>query len=298
MEFLKKAYKKIDKVVLFFVAPAFILYTFFVIVPSLGSIRLSFTNWDGLSPTYKYIGFDNYIEILKSKRFRAAMFNTLYLTFMFSALTNLISLTLAVALDKVRWLKGLFRSAFYIPVLISGIVSGFIWTTMYNWNFGIINSLLRQIGLGDFAIDWIGNPNIVMNSLIITIVWKSVGYYMVIYLAGLQGIPEDCLESASIDGANGWQTFWHITLPLLSGSITINLTLSLINGLKIFDEIAVMTNGGPGFASETITYLIYRTAFGEGRQGFGTALAVVLFLIIFIINYLQSRLLRKKEVQL
>ncbi len=298
MEILKERFKKIDKIAVFFIAPAFLLYTFFVIVPSLGSLKLSFTNWDGLNPNYRYIGFDNYIEILTSKRFRAAMFNTLYLTIFFSVLTNIISLTLAVVLDKVRWFKGLFRSAFYIPVLISGIVSGFIWTTMYNWNFGIINSLLRQIGLGRFAVDWIGDPSIVMNSLIVTIVWKSVGYYMVIYLAGLQGIPKDCLESASIDGASGWQTFWHITFPLLSGSITINLTLSLISGLKIFDEIAVMTNGGPGFASETITYLIYRTAFAEGRQGFGTALAVVLFVIIFTVNYLQSTLLRKKEVQL
>jgi ABC-type sugar transport system permease subunit len=185
-----------------------------------------------------------------------------------------------------------------MPVLISGIVSGFIWLTMFNWNFGVINSVLRQIGLGSLAVNWIGNPKTVLYSLAFTIIWKSSGYYMVIYLAGLQGIPKDCIEAATIDGASGWQSFWHIIFPLLAGSITVNFTLSLINGLKIFDQIVVMTNGGPGFSSETITYLIYKVAFSESRQGFGTALAVILFVLIFILNGIQSRVLRRREVAL
>lgn len=291
-------WKRFDKVAFFFILPAFVLYVGLIIIPSLSSIQLSFTNWDGIQSTYKYIGLDNYIEIFTSKRFRAALWNTLYLTFVVSICENLVALVLALALDKVRWFKNGFRALFYIPVLISGIVAGFIWTTMYNWNFGIINNILRQMGLGSMAVDWIGNPSIVLNSLALTIVWKMAGYYMVIYLAGLQSIPKDCLESASIDGANGWQSFRHITLPLLAGSITINFTLSLINGLKIFDQIAVMTNGGPGFSSETITYLIYKVGFGETRQGFGTALAVVLFLLIFVLNFIQSKFLRGREVQL
>ncbi len=294
----KSLWQRVDKVALFFILPAFALYVGFIIVPSLMSLQLSFTNWDGLSPTYRYIGFDNYIEIFTSRRFRSALWNTLLLTLIVSVFENVIALALAFVLDNVRWLKSLFRSVFYIPVLISGIVSGFIWSTMFNWNFGIINSLLRNLGLGALAVDWIGDPSIVLYSLAFTIVWKNAGYHMVIYLAGLQGIPKDCIESAKIDGASGWQTFRHITLPLLAGSITINFTLALINGLKIFDQIAVMTNGGPGFASETITYLVYRVGFGEARKGFGTALAVTLFLLIFLMNAVQSRLLRKREVQL
>jgi ABC-type sugar transport system permease subunit len=274
------------------------LYTGFVIVPSLTSIQLSFTNWDGLNPVYRYIGLDNYIEIFTSKRFLGAFRNTLYITFLVSIGENITALALALALDKVRWFKSLFRAIFYIPVLISGIVSGFIWLTMYNWNFGVINTLLLQAGLESLRVNWVGDPNIVLSSLIFTIIWKGMGYYMVIYLAGLQSIPKDCLESATIDGANSWQSFWYITFPLLAGSLTINFTLSLINGLKIFDQIVVMTNGGPGFASETITYLIYRVAFSEGRQGFGTALAVVLFILIFVLNGIQSRVLRAREVQL
>jgi ABC-type sugar transport system permease subunit len=281
---------------IFFILPAFTLYVAFIIVPSLMSLQLSFTNWDGLSPTYRYVGFDNYIEIFASRRFRSALWNTLLLTLIVSIFENIMGLALALALDRVRWFKSGFRAMFYIPVLISGVVSGFIWITMYNWNFGIINSLLRDMGLG--AVDWIGKPNLVLFSLAITVVWKGAGYHMVIYLAGLSGIPKDCVESAKIDGADGRQTFRHITMPLLSGSITINFTLSLIGGLKIFDQIAVMTNGGPGFASETITYLVYRVGFGEGRKGFGTALAVTLFILIFLLNAAQSRILRIREVQL
>lgn len=290
--------RKFDTAAFFFLLPAFLLYTGFVIFPSLRSIELSFTNWDGLSRTYDYIGLRNYVEIFTSKRFGSAFRNTLYLTVMVTILENILALALALAVDRIRWAKGFFRAVFYVPVLISGIVSGFMWITMYNWNFGVLNSILRQLGLGDYAVDWIGDPHNVLNSLILTIVWKGVGYYMIIYLAGLQSISKDYLEAAKIDGASALQSFRHITLPLLSGSITVNMTLSLIGGLKIFDQIAVMTNGGPGFASETITYLIYRTAFGEGRQGFGNALAIVLFLIILIFNAIQSKILRNREVQL
>jgi ABC-type sugar transport system permease subunit len=290
--------KRNNRTVLFFILPAFVLYVGFIIIPSLTSIQLSFTNWDGINPKYRYIGFDNYIEILSSRRFYSALGHTLLLTIIVSIGENILALVLAMALDRVRWLKGFFRSIFYVPVLISGVVSGFIWLTMFNWNFGVFNSLLRQVGLESLAVNWIGDPGIVLYSLAVTIIWKGAGYYMVIYLAGLQGIPKDCLESAVIDGANPWQSFWHITFPLLSGTITINFTLSLINGLKIFDQIVVMTNGGPGFASETITYLIYRVAFSEARQGFGTALAVILFIIIFVLNAIQSRALRLREVEL
>lgn len=290
--------KRINAAAFFFILPAFALYTGFVVLPSLTSIQLSFTNWDGINPRYRYIGLDNYIEIFSSGRFFSALRRTLFLTLLVSVGENVTALALALALDKLRWCKGFLRALFYVPVLISGIVSGFIWLTMYNWNFGVINSILRQMGLEGLAVNWIGDPGIVLFSLAFTIIWKGAGYYMVIYLAGLQGIPKDCLESATIDGANSWQSFWHITFPLLAGSITINFTLSLINGLKIFDQIVVMTNGGPGFSSETITYLIYRVAFSESRQGFGTAMAVVLFVLIFILNGIQSKILRRREVAL
>jgi len=200
--------------------------------------------------------------------------------------------------DQVRWFRNLFRSIFYFPVLMSGIVMGFIWVILLNYNFGVINQMLDLIGLSDWKVDWLGDPNFAMISIILSTVWKSSGYYMVIYLAGLQGIPQDMHEAASIDGANGWQRFRNITFPLLAGAMTVCIILSMIGSLKMFDQIAVMTDGGPGFETETLTYIIYKVAFGELRQGFGTALGIVLFVIILIISIIQIKLLRSREVEM
>lgn len=293
-----KKKRGIDKVALEFIAPALILYVLFIIVPTVNSFYYSFTSWDGINPHVEWIGLRNYQEILTSTRFHNALKNTFILTMFVSILQNIIALALAVLVDNVRWGKKFFRSFFYIPVLISGIVSGFIWKTMYNYNFGVINSILRQIGLGGLCQDWLGNTKLTLLSIGVVLIWKSAGYYMVIYLAALQSVSTDVLEAAEIDGASPWQKFRRITLPLISGSFTINFTLSLINGLKVFDQINVMTDGGPGFTSETMVYLLYKVGFNEGRQGFGTAVGVVLLFIILILNAIQQKILRSREVQL
>ncbi|MGL1891195.1 MAG: sugar ABC transporter permease [Spirochaetaceae bacterium] len=199
--------------------------------------------------------------------------------------------------DNVIIGKSFFRSMFYLPVLISGVISGFIWTIMFNYSFGIINSLLLKIGI-PLEINFLGAMPHAIMSIIFVMLWQRGGYYMVIYLAGLQSIPRELLESAQIDGANAVQKFKHITFPLLSGSFTVNMTLALIYGFKVFDQIAVMTDGGPGFATESITYLIYRVAFAELKQGYGTALALVLFGVVLIVTLLQIVILKRREVQL
>ncbi|WP_290404741.1 carbohydrate ABC transporter permease [Paenibacillus polymyxa] len=212
-------------------------------------------------------------------------------------LENIAAIAMALMVDRIRWFKNLFRSIFYFPTLLSGIVMGFVWAMILNYNFGVVNKILDTVGLGSWAVDWLGDPKYAMLSIILSTVWKGAGYYMIIYLAGLQGIPADLSEAASIDGANGWQQFRFITFPLLAGSMTVCMVLSMISALKIFDQIAVMTDGGPGFATETLTYIIYKVGFGELRQGFGTALAIVLFVIILIITIIQVKILRKREVQ-
>ena len=293
---LKK--KKFDLTAFLFIAPAFVLFTAFLIVPTLSSFYYSFTSWDGISPNINFNGLNNYIEIFTSARFGNALKNTALLTVVISISENVLALVLALLVDNVCRAKNLFRAIFYVPVILSGIVSGFIWKIMYSYNFGPINKLLDMIGLGMLKQDWLGNNAIVIWAVAITMVWKTAGYYMIIYLASLQGVPQDVQEAATIDGATAWQRFRHITLPLISSSFTICFTLSLINGLKIFDQIAVMTDGGPGFSTETIVYLLYKSGFGEGRQGFGTAVGVVLLFIILILNSIQSAILRKREVQL
>lgn len=288
----------IDRTALAFIAPALILYVLFIIVPTVSSVYYSFTSWDGISPDVKFIGLANYKEIFTSARFGNALKNTIILTIFISVLENAFALALAVLVDNIRWGKNFFRSAFYIPVLISGIVSGFIWKIMYNYNFGAINSILTQIGLGDFRQDWLGNTALTLIMIGVVLVWKGAGYYMIIYLASLQSVSTDVIEAAEIDGASPWQRFRMITIPLISGAFTINFTLSLINGLKVFDQINVMTDGGPGFTSETLVYLLYKVGFTEGRQGFGTAVGIMLLFIIIILNTIQQKFLRSREVQL
>lgn len=290
--------KRIDGTAVGFIAPAFLLFTLFIIVPTVASVYYSFTSWDGLSPTVKFVGLANYREIATGDRFRNALVNTFLLTFFISILENSLALVLALLVDNVKWWKNFFRSAFYIPVLISGIVSGFIWKIMYNYNFGAINTILTSMGMDGAKQDWLGNPKLALIMVGVVLVWKGAGYYMIIYLASLQSVSTDIVEAASIDGASPWQRFRHIVLPLISGAFTINFTLSLINGLKVFDQISVMTDGGPGFTTETIVYLLYKVGFNEGRQGFGTAVGIVLLFIIIILNTIQQKFLKSREVQL
>ncbi|WP_230986964.1 carbohydrate ABC transporter permease [Cohnella fermenti] len=281
-----------------FLLPAIALYTLFVVTPTFSSAYLSFTSWDGVSDKIHFIGFDNFTEIWNSDRVHNALKNTMILTFALVVLENIAAIALAVLVDQVRWARNLFRSVFYFPVLISGIVMGFVWTIILNYNFGVINRMLELIGLASWKIDWLGNPDFALISIILSTLWKQAGYYMIIYLAGLQGIPQDLTEAASIDGAGKWQQFRRITFPLLAGSMTVSSVLSMISSLKIFDQIAVMTDGGPGFETETLTYIVYKVGFGELRQGFGTAMAMVLFLLILIITVIQVKVLRRREVQL
>lgn len=289
---------KVDRVALAFIGPALIFYVLFIIWPTVSSVYYSFTSWDGISPKIHFVALANYREIFTSARFGNALKNTVILTVFISILENGFALGLALIVDNVRWFKNLFRSAFYIPVLISGIVSGFIWKIMYNYNFGAINSMLTSIGLGDYRQDWLGNTSLALLMVGVVLVWKGAGYYMIIYLASLQSVSTDIIEAAEIDGASPMQKFKTITLPLISGAFTINFTLSLINGLKVFDQISVMTDGGPGFATETLVYLLYKVGFNEGRQGFGTAVGIVLLFIIIVLNTIQQKFLRSREVQL
>lgn len=290
--------KKFDKAAFAFIAPAFIFFTLFIIVPTVSSFYYSLTSWDGISPDIKFIGLANYKEIFTSDRFKNALGNTVILTVFISVFENAFALGLALLVDNVRWGKNFFRSAFYIPVLISGIVSGFIWKIMYNYNFGTFNAVLGNLGLDSWKQDWLGNSALTLSMIGIVMIWKGAGYYMIIYLASLQSVSVDLIEAAQIDGASPWQRFKSITVPLISGAFTINFTLSLINGLKVFDQINVMTDGGPGFTSETLVYLLYKVGFNEGRQGFGTAVGTMLLFIIIVLNTIQQKFLRSREVQM
>jgi ABC-type sugar transport system permease subunit len=275
--------------------PSIVLFSSLVILPAVMSIYFSFTSWDGLSSNLKFIGLRNYRDMIGNERFENALRNTIFLAVMLTILENILALALALLVDKVRRGKTLFRSVFYIPHLLSGIIAGYIWVALMNYSFGVFNLFLNRFGVP--SVDWLGNPSLAIWSIIFVMVWKGAGYYMIIYIAGLCSIPKDLIEAANIDGASAMRRFFSITIPMLAGTFTINLTLALINGFKVFDQIVAMTSGGPGFATETLTYQIYTVAFNEGRQGYGTAVAMVLFLLTLTFSLVNTKITRHFEIE-
>ena len=287
---LKQKRNVFDRYAVLFLLPAFLLYTIFVIWPSISSLYYSLTNWNGVSPDINFVGFLNFKSILTSPRFWNALKNTFILTFVISIFENAIALALALLVDKVTVGKNAFRAAFYIPVLLSGIVSGYIWKILYNYNFGAFNKFLDAINLGAFKQDWLGNDKLALISIAVVLIWKGAGYYMVIYLAGLQGTNPALEEAASLDGANKWHIFRHITLPQLRPTtffVTITLTIA---SFKVYDQMYMITQGGPGDATITLVYDIYNIAFvNTPKYGYASAVAMVLFAMVLIITLVQFK---------
>jgi ABC-type sugar transport system permease subunit len=284
-------------VTLLFIVPAFVVYTVMVIVPSLQSLQLSLTNWDGISDGFRYIGFRNYEEILFSTRFWNAVRNTLILGIGSAVVINVISLVVALMLDKLNHAQGFFRTIVYLPALVSGFIAATIWKYMLNFNFGFVNTALRDAGLEGLTRDWLGNSDIVVGVLLFIICFTLGGNTTLIYLANLQSVPNELVEAAKIDGANALKVFRYVTWPMLAGAVTVNMTLMLIAGWTIFDQVLVLTAGGPGFVSETMAFFIYKVGFGEHRAGFGSAAAIVLFIVVIVSTVAANAYMRKREVQ-
>ena len=292
--------RKFDKTAFVFIAPAFIFFTLFIIVPTVSSVYYSFTSWDGVSPNVKFIGLANYKEIFTSARFGNALKNTILLTVFISVFENAFALALALIVDNVRWGKNFFRSAFYVPVLVSGIVSGFIWKIMYNYNFGTINTILKDIGMGDFRQDWLGNNKLTLIMIGVVLVWKGAGYYMIIYLASLQSVSPDLIEAAQIDGATWSKTLWKVKLPMVMPSITICVFLTLTNSFKLFDQNLALTGGDPNHFTEMLALNIYQTFYaraGAQWKGLGQAKAVLFCVLVIAISMIQLKATRSREVQ-
>ena len=285
-------------VMLGFIAPALVIYLLMVIIPSVQSLQLSFTDWDGISPDYDYVGTRNYEEILTSGRFWNAVKNTLILGLGSAVIINAISLAVALMLDKVvgRW-QGFFRTAVYLPSLVSAFILATVWKYLLNYNFGAVNTFLRDAGFPEWARDWLGDSTIVVWVILFITCFTLGGNTTLIYLANLQSVPQELVEAARIDGANSRQVFRHVTWPMLAGAVTVNMTLAMIAGWTIFDQVMVLTSGGPGFVSETMAFFIYKVGFGEYRAGFGSAAAIVLFLVVIVSTVAANAYMRKREIQ-
>jgi raffinose/stachyose/melibiose transport system permease protein len=282
---------------LLFVIPAFVIFSAVIYYPLVSSFIYSFTDWDMRSTTLNYIGLKNFFYMFGDKLVMAGFRNTFLFAAYSTIFGNSLALILAILLDRNLKTKNYLRSVFYLPCLLSPIVVSAVFSDMLQYK-GLFNEVFNKFGLSFLVNDWFGNATTALPMLIALNAWQWVGYGSVIYLAGLQIIPAEFYEAADIDGANRFNTFFKITLPLLMPSITIMTFMSITGGLKLFDIPYVLTNGGPGTATETVATVIYRMAFNQDRFGYATAISVIFFIVIAFFSINQVRFTRKREVQL
>ena len=282
------------RVSLWFAGPALALYLFVSVWPALRGAFFAFTDWDGISSGFRFVGFDNFARVLQDPLALASLVNTFVLAAVVMVLQNAIGLALALALNTRLKTSGALRVAFFAPVVLTPLVAGYIWSYLLAPDGGV-NSVFRAIGLGAFAQDWLGDPKFALGSICVAILWQFSGYSMVIYLAGLKGIPSELIEAAVVDGAGPWTRFRSIVFPLINGAFVINLLLTLIGGLGQFDQVFAMTQGGPGTSTVTISLVIYKNGFQLGDYPFATALAVLLSLVVGVLALLQYRLTSRQD---
>jgi multiple sugar transport system permease protein len=274
-----------------FNAPGLIVFAIFTVYSLYYSFILSFHEWDIIEPA-QYVGLDNYRDVLSDSDFREALGHTVYFVIGSVAPTMLIGLGLALLLNsKIRGL-GIFRTAYYLPVLTPLVIAALLWTWVYNADYGLANFYLQKLGIIDQPVLWLSNRDTAMPAVIVMNIWKGAGFSMLVYLAGLQAVPNELYEAAEVDGAGPWSKFRRITLPLVAPTTFFLLVINTVGATKNFTSIFVMTSGGPpgpGGATTTVVYYIYTVAFKYFEMGYASALAYALFLLLFGVSYLQFR---------
>lgn len=275
-----------------FILPIYVGFLTFILGPIIAAAVISFTRFDILGDT-AFIGLDNFTRMVVDGRLSTIYRNTAVFAIFAVTLNVAVGLALAVLLNRRMPIavRNLFRSIYFFPVLVAHTYIAVIWQFLYQQDTGVINYYLGFLGVG--PIPWLSSSQWVMPSVIIMDVWKNAGFAMLIFLAGLQGIPREYSEAAEIDGANSWQTFWRITLPLLSPTIFFVVVIFSIGAIQVFDTIIVLTQGGPGDASRSIVMYIYEKAFQTFDMGYASALAMTLFAIIMVLTLIQFGLGRR-----
>jgi raffinose/stachyose/melibiose transport system permease protein len=279
-----------------FIVPALVFYAVVVLYPTVAGGAYAFTDWSGGRGPTSFVGAANFSELLGDPAARSALRNTLVIAVSTTLIQTLIGLALALALHSTLVTRNALRTLFFAPALLPPVIVGFLWQYILT-PAGPLNEALTAIGLGGLTQNWLGDSSVALASVIGVIIWQNAGLTMVIYLAGLQGVPPELLEAAAIDGASRSQRLRHVTIPLLIPATTIAMSLTLIGSLKLFDQVFVMTGGGPGYATETLSLIMYKEAFVSGRYGYSAAIALVLTMIVFAFAVLQLRGLRRFEVE-
>jgi multiple sugar transport system permease protein len=278
-----------------FIAPNFIGFLVFTLGPICFAVTLAFMHWDGSNPI-RFAGLDNFFELFRDRAFQAALWNTIIYTVFSVPLTLAAALGVAVLLNEKVFGRNFFRTAMFFPYVASLVAVAVVWNMLFNPAMGPVNMMLYTVGIDPKDLPgWAADRHWAMVTVILFGVWKDLGYFMVIYLAGLQGIPRELYEAAEIDGANGWQKFRNITVPQLAPTTFFVSVILTIQSFKVFDQIFMITQGGPGTSTLVLVYHIYNEAFISWDLGYASMVAMVLFLIVLTITIIQFRFTREDD---
>jgi raffinose/stachyose/melibiose transport system permease protein len=275
-----------------FAVPCLLFFVAIVAYPTVQGVYYAFTDWSGLGSDIHFNGLDNFAGLFHNPQTIGALQNTLIMAAVITVVQNVIGLALALGVNTRIKSRNLLRTLLFAPVVMTPIIVGFLWQFLYVPS-GPVASLAAKLGLDNLNI--LGDPSTAMWGVISVVVWQYAGYSMVIFLAGMQNIPEEITEAAALDGAGSVRRFAYITWPLLRTPTVINLTLSLITSLKLFDQVVATTQGGPGYATQTLSTLLYNEAFLYNRYGYGIALGLIVFVLIAVISFGQMRVFRDRS---
>lgn len=291
--FLKRLFHKDSTWALILLLPNIIGFLLFTLWPVVASFLLSFTKWDLLQPI-EFVGLQNYVELFGDETFIKVFWNTLYFTAASVPLGIALSLLLAIALNQgLRGIK-FYRAAYFLPVISSMVAVAVIWQWIYNPEYGLLNFLLSLVGISGPS--WLTSTTWAMPAVILTSIWKGLGFNMLIFLAGLQAIPEHYYEAADIDGATWFRKFWHITVPLLAPTTFFVTVMAIIGSFQVFDSVYLMTQGGPARSTSVMVHYIYENAFQFFRMGYASAMSYVLFFVIAVITLIQFWRQKKQSI--
>ncbi|QJD85143.1 carbohydrate ABC transporter permease [Cohnella herbarum] len=279
-----------------FTVPLLFVFTTVVIIPFVIGIGYSFVKWDGIPANPKvFVGFDNFVQLFQDDRFIASSWNTVQFTVLSLIAVNVFGLLLSLLVTTKLRVSNAARTLFFMPNLIGGLILGYIWQFIFTDAFKLIG---QKTGLGSIFFNWLLDPQFALYAMVIVFTWQMAGYTMIIYIAGIQGIPDDMIEAAKVDGANMWQRLTRIIFPLLMPSFTICFFLTLSGAFKMFDVNLSLTKGGPNNSTEMFAMNIFNEIFGYGHYGLGQAKAIVFFLVVAILTLTQVAITKRKEVQM
>ena len=277
-------------------APAVIVYTSIVLIPIGISAGISLTNLNTRFHDTSFVGLNNYFQLFKDHALQEAFLNTIIITAIVVAIPTLAGLAIALLLDRATKPFRIMQSIVFIPVTLSAVVISFVWSTFLT-DGGLINSTLRQLHLEGLTQSWLGKPGIALVSIALVVSWQMTGFCTIVFLAGLKGVPSELIEAATIDGASRVQRFAFVTWRFLAPALTINVVMLLITGLRTFDYVIVLTNGGPAGSTETVATTIVKLAFQNTRTAYSSALAMILLIVIATLCALTLRILQSREIE-